>query len=498
MDTKAVTRIYEVFRDHGLLNDTFQVQSMVDIPTIKSNLMDNSSFQARRGGLYLAGVVPGIIFDQLNRELEVPNGCLQKAKTGNGEFLFYGPGLHWLTHKDYFTDLLEEINFGDEAMHVEHGTHTVATIPKGMAGFADDMGQPIILPEGMHYWNSPTMKFFKIIPIDQHVVELGPMTLVTIDEGYCAVTQDNGAQKILEGGMIHLLTHRNWKFQKFIPLKQENLELGEINACTRDFITIHLHATVTWKIVDPAKACFYGVQTMRPDGSSVQGEDIEKIREDVKMQSIASLVNAIGNSNYISRKFDDLDAREDTWLSKQRIDAAIDHVNEWVKMYGVEVITIGILDINIGSRMVEDALAELSLTAIYSKSAIKEAQGIAQQIRIEGQARRQALVIEAQGHLAAAEELSKTSSGSDLAYELARVEAAGNWFNPQKHKILFGDCEQAEETRKLLYPDMMTAVMNNPTIVYDEKKTQKKIIKQLKKRDSRGSASSYDSALFVQ
>ena len=38
-----------------------------------------------------------------------------------------------------------------------------------------------------------------------------PFTLVTVDSGYSAVTEDNGQQKILEGGSTYLLTHRNWK-----------------------------------------------------------------------------------------------------------------------------------------------------------------------------------------------------------------------------------------------------------------------------------------------
>ena len=43
---------------------------------------------------------------------------------------------------------------------------------------------------------------------------MGPLTLVTVDSGYSAVTEDNGAQQILAGGNTYLLTHRNWKFQK--------------------------------------------------------------------------------------------------------------------------------------------------------------------------------------------------------------------------------------------------------------------------------------------
>ena len=48
---------------------------------------------------------------------------------------------------------------------------------------------------------------------------MGPLTLVTVDDGYSAVTEDNGRQHILDGGRTYLLTHRNWKFQKFVATR---------------------------------------------------------------------------------------------------------------------------------------------------------------------------------------------------------------------------------------------------------------------------------------
>ena len=52
--------------------------------------------------------------------------------------------------------------------------------------------------------------------LNNNVIRMGPLTLVTVDSGYSAVTEDNGAQQILAGGNTYLLTHRNWKFQKFV------------------------------------------------------------------------------------------------------------------------------------------------------------------------------------------------------------------------------------------------------------------------------------------
>ena len=54
----------------------------------------------------------------------------------------------------------------------------------------------------MHQWQSSTLKFVEMIDLNQPVIKLGPWTLLTIDQGYTAVTQDNGKQIMLEGGSV--------------------------------------------------------------------------------------------------------------------------------------------------------------------------------------------------------------------------------------------------------------------------------------------------------
>jgi hypothetical protein len=95
--------------------------------------------------------------------------------------------------------------------HITHGNRTIVIIEQGYIGYATDNGQPVLLPPGIHVWTSESLDYVQSLPLDQPIVKLGPYTLVTVDEGYAAVTQDNGKQKILDGGGTHLLTHKNWK-----------------------------------------------------------------------------------------------------------------------------------------------------------------------------------------------------------------------------------------------------------------------------------------------
>eukprot|EP00397_Hematodinium_sp_SG-2012_P019826 GEMP01020394.1.p1 GENE.GEMP01020394.1~~GEMP01020394.1.p1 ORF type:complete len:425 (+),score=78.48 GEMP01020394.1:317-1591(+) len=406
-----------------------------------------------------------MIWESLTNFIEVPNAKVVPAQDGQGNYFLYGPGLHLIT--DPFITLSEEVGLAAEKLLLSHGTITLVVIPLGQAGYAEDRGQPVILPDGMHCWNSPTLKFVRIIPTDEHIVQLGPMTLVTLDEGYVAVTQNNGRQVILEGGMVHLLTHRNWKFQKLVPLKQETMSLGVLDACTQDFIQVKMAVTCTWRIADPAKTCLFCVQTMNPDGSLVTGDDIDKIRNDVKMQAIASLCYVVGNSCFISEAGlkNDKAKGTDTWLDSNRLRLATKQCNEITSKYGVEVVALGILNMQVSSKILEDLFAKMATVTSEAIQAEKIAEGEASAIRISATAMAEALKLEAKGHLDAAKALAQTSSGSPLAFELARLEAAGTMFNPEKHQFLIGDCAQGEQVRQLLYPDMLTAMMNNPTVM---------------------------------
>jgi len=73
-----------------------------------------------------------------------------------------------------------------------NGDQTIVTVDQGCIGYCTKRGQPVILPPGMHQWKSATLRFERLIDLNQPVIEIRPWTLLTIDQGYMAVTQDNG------------------------------------------------------------------------------------------------------------------------------------------------------------------------------------------------------------------------------------------------------------------------------------------------------------------
>merc|ERR1719231_1334821 len=176
---------------------------------------------------------------------------------------------------------------GDSGLTVQNGDQLIVVVPQGFIGLAEDMGQPVLLPPGMHQWRSATMHFDRCVDLTRPVIQLGPYTLLTVDKGYEAVTQNNGKQEVLPGGEVHLLRHRNHKFEKFISNKIQTDDLKRIEVMTGDNVLMHVDATVCWQIDDVKLCAEKAAETMHQGAGKGDGPKdhslgtIQKRRSDV-------------------------------------------------------------------------------------------------------------------------------------------------------------------------------------------------------------------------
>merc|ERR1719230_2513364 len=328
---------------------------------------------------------------------------------------------------------------------VQHGNRTIVIIEQGYIGYAMDNGQPVLLPPGIHVWTSESLYFMNQVPLNDHMVELGPYTLVTVDEGYAAVTQDNGRQRVLKGGNTHLLTHKNWKFEKFMTLKIQTDELEKIQATSADNINMMVTSTVNWRIFDVETAA-----TMAASGkASDVTADITKLRRDVLKQAIASLAAFIGSVNY-SESFHmsamnqqksavtvgvALEESNDTSSSNKKTEGFTDNplydtdkmgtavvmANAVTRSYGVEIMSINIISALPNDQALTKSLASGAVASAEALQAETAARGQANARRIQADA--DAELIKAQG-LADAERVR--AEGDKAAMQLrAQGEADG-------------------------------------------------------------------------
>merc|ERR1711904_266299 len=386
---------------------------------------------------------------------EVASGHIRLADDGSGNSLLFGSGVHFVC--DMFVKVQREDVPLTQKL-ILWGDRTIVTVKQGHIGYAEDMGQPVLLPPGLHEWKSSTLKFHHHVDLNNTMIKLGPFTVMTVDEGYSAITQNNGTQVVLPGGNTHLLNHRNWKFEKFMTEKIQTDKLERIEATSADNVMMHTDATVVWRVTDVQSAAKISAETMQRDGSDVANaadSDIRKLRTDVLMQATASLAAFIGEIRY-SDSFHvsaAANALETTGLEPretkspmpadlvgyspifdtQRMCSAVETANAITSSYGVNIISINIIAANPADKNLQIALAKGAVASAEAEQAETVARGEAKaaQIRADGDAT--AEKIRADGARAAADKLSESA----VAVQLATITKTGEALD-KKTSFFFG------------------------------------------------------------
>ncbi|KAK3269019.1 hypothetical protein CYMTET_22512 [Cymbomonas tetramitiformis] len=406
----------------------------------------------------------------LSQQFEVPDGHVRLADDGEGHYLIYGPGVHCV--RNMFLNLHRRSIPLTQNL-IQHGNRTIVTVPQGQIGYAQDMGQPVILPPGLHEWCSDTMIFVESVDVNNSVILLGPYTVLTVDEGYAAIAQNNGQQVILEGGKTHLLGHRNFKFEKFMTEKIQTDDLQRIEATSADNVLLHTDATVVWKISSVLTAARMAADTMRPDGSDSQSaqSDIKKLRNDVLKQATASLAAFIGEIRYsdsfhisaanknkssavtgipVAQAAQDGDVPSSSPIfDSERMATAVETANEVTNAYGVTIVSINIISATPADADLRVALAKGAVAAAEAEQAEVAATGTAKAQRILAQGDADAETIRAQGSKAAADLLES----SDVAVELAKLERTGELLGNKTTFFMGADAKS------------LSSLLSNPNVV---------------------------------
>mmetsp|Transcript_15118 Transcript_15118/g.22274 ORF Transcript_15118/g.22274 Transcript_15118/m.22274 type:complete len:518 (+) Transcript_15118:59-1612(+) len=451
---------YEILNSHNLLTKKYRVASEDEL-----KLEQQNSTRLRNTILSLL-TCPCFMFS-LSKGFEVPSGSLKAGYDGRGNYTFFGPGVHQILDPYY---KVNSNNLLISSQVIQNGDRFIVTVDQGFIGYCMERGQPILLPPGLHQWQSSTLKFVKMIDLNQPVIQLGPWTLLTIDQGYMAVTQDNGKQRILEGGSVYLLPHRNHKFEKFISTKVQTNDLERIEAASADNVIILVDATVLWRVSDVDTAVKMSVKTMNSDGSKAKAlTTTTKLQNDILKQAEASLAYFIGTINFsdsmaaaamtqrnrdqdlsdlpiaVAQPSDDQspqDQVEFNLYNNGKLEDAVSHANEITKTYGVVIIGINIIsaipaDENLRKSLAAGAVAAaeaqmMETTAKGKSRAIKiEAKATAEQTMILAKADADAEILRAEGAKQAADLLAC----NPVSVDLAKIERTG--------KALAGDGNHA-------------------------------------------------------
>eukprot|EP00929_Paragymnodinium_shiwhaense_P076852 TRINITY_DN3956_c0_g1_i1.p1 TRINITY_DN3956_c0_g1~~TRINITY_DN3956_c0_g1_i1.p1 ORF type:complete len:705 (+),score=180.07 TRINITY_DN3956_c0_g1_i1:90-2204(+) len=424
------SRAYRTLQQAGLLVHKYRkpcFEAVFGTLDLKANTSKEKNCRAKcKYGVYWCPVLGCVAYGATHLELFVPAGHIGLLMDSEQHYLFAQPGMHNISMGTCVPVLLQHVDTQPLPVNkdLRHGDRTIAVVEQGYVGVANDNGEPVLLPPGIHMWTSDSLKFQESVPLDQDIVKLGPYTLLTVDEGYAAITQNNGKQEIVMGGQTYLLNHKNWTFAKYLTLKIQTESLktesgGQIVATSADNINLNITATITWKIVDPIVAASQGADTMSTKNKSgAASQDIPKLRKDVNQQGIASLTSFVGSVNFsdtqhVSSKMHEKGDKHaggsspsgsSTRQQKNNPIFNTEKMTESVRLANVKTAAYGvqILSINILSAVPSDGgLAKaLTMGAVESAKALMSetaARGNAKAMRIQAEAQKDCERLEAEG-----------------------------------------------------------------------------------------------------
>lgn len=411
--------------------------------------------------------------------LQVDPGCVQEASDGAGTNLWFGPGVHTFFGLCYSIGKAHRVADSEQA--IVNGTKVILTVKQGYIGLAMDRGEPIILPPGLHQWDDPNLSFVRFIDLTNSIIHMGPYTLVTVEECFAAITQDNGQQKVLKGGSSYMLTHQNWQFQAWLSLKMQTNKLGPFVVTTGDNIALNIVANVNWVIQDAIVAAGKNVDLTLGD------DTLKLMREDVNLQvtsSLASLVGAIsygakgtsglqqaartgkGTSEEAAAAEPEPEARLDRkalW-DPERLQSAVNDANLICNRYGVDVLSINLISASPSDKNLQEimsrgavatvsaeektkaARAEASAALITAQAEAQKAQANADAMLIKARSDAEALEIAAKADAEAeriraqgSKDAGKLMGESDVAVALAKLKIAyGPFQENQSNTFFFG------------------------------------------------------------
>jgi len=449
------TPAYRTLKDANLLTTRYRKKTFDDIfigVDMRANASKAGNVMARIKSGWCIPVVGCALYNCSHTEFFVPAGHVGLLMNEKQEYLFAQPGMHniasiWIKHVDTVQLPVNK--------DLRHGNRVILIVEQGFVGLAFDNGQPVLLPPGIHVWTSETLTYHSAISLDQHLIKLGPYTLLTVDEGYAAVTQNNGKQQILMGGHTHLLDHKNWRFEKFMTLKIQTDDLEKIQATSADNITMMVTSTVTWRIVDAMLAATMAAETMAVGGGAVSS-DITKLRQDVLKQAIASLASFMGGVNYsdsfhmaavaqvrtegsLPEPEQESRTTDNPLFDTGRMSDSVTHANSTTRSYGVEILSINILSAVPVDDQLTKALACGAVASAQALQAETQARGNSKALRIDAEANAEKSRIEAEG-IAEAEIIRARAQA-----EAARLVADGN----KKSADLLATSQVAVELAKM-------------------------------------------------
>jgi len=217
--------------------------------------------------------------------IQVPKGCFGTVFESNFPLLL-PEGIHIYDSATLqFTGVKRKLD-----VSVTHGTISRFRVAKGEIGLAWQDNQPLLVEEpGTYQVDSANFRFVECKKASDKLVALGARKLITVYSGEVGILYNHGCLEVLAPGR-HCIEKAEQLFEGFMSTQQtcvrlkskggSNPKAQDLLICdTKDLVSIGIRADVFYRIADPAKAI------------TEVGRD--KVEELVSETSIATLTNIL-------------------------------------------------------------------------------------------------------------------------------------------------------------------------------------------------------------
>lgn len=262
----------------------------------------------------------------------------------NGIPQFLGPGgRHTLWSP--FNHFVGKVSLTEK--NIRLGPIQIVTIEQGELGLSVKNGKNIILDQpGRYILNSPHV-FVKSVKANERYIELGTHRRITVPEGYIAIAFDRGKQFIIspndtkEGPYITDSPTFNFDPKTgFQSTKKREIKLETLTVNTNENISANVAGVIRYHIADPKKA-FFGIEDVHAAIKLQAEATLTSVFAQLSIDQIGNSLSSTNVSSFKSKGKMEQGTVPDDFIHKAT-DLFIDEFKHVVEKWGVELDNLNI------------------------------------------------------------------------------------------------------------------------------------------------------------
>mmetsp|Transcript_68680 Transcript_68680/g.159250 ORF Transcript_68680/g.159250 Transcript_68680/m.159250 type:complete len:732 (-) Transcript_68680:133-2328(-) len=110
--------------------------------------------------------------------------------------------------------------------YINHGSIHIIQVPKGHVGLVLESKNPRLLHEGVHVYDSPTLKFVEVKSKLEPVIQHGTITRFLVQKGEVALAWLNNEPVLIEEAASYQVDSSNFRLVKVQKVNDKNIALG--------------------------------------------------------------------------------------------------------------------------------------------------------------------------------------------------------------------------------------------------------------------------------